>query len=305
MKQSTNGRSGKPERDDGEIRFLMAIRCTAGTRQARLVIDSLRAFGGRLADQPVWIYLGERVSEDACRFGGDTRCFPLPRDEVLEGYPFGAKVMTCAAAEEIGSEIRSLVWLNLDCLIVQPPELFTLSSGIQAALRPVHIRNVGSLAEKPPDGYWEGVYGHVGLATHPYTVESFVDSQILRPYYNTHCFSIDPGRGLLRGWREAFREMILDEKFQREGCRDDLHRIFLHQAVFSTLIARELRQDQIRILPPEYSYPIHLQDQVPVRQRRAFLDRLVCAVYEERECLRNTEVREPLKSWLAEHTCAE
>jgi hypothetical protein len=41
----------------------------------------------------------------------------------------------------------TLVWLDLGCLVVQPPVLFELGSQYGAALRLVHIRNVGMPAE--------------------------------------------------------------------------------------------------------------------------------------------------------------
>ena len=63
-----------------------------------------------------------------------------------------------------------------------------------------------------------------------------------------------------------------------------------------------LPEQSIRILPPEYSYPLHLHDKIPQASRASSLNELVCAVYEEEypqpQSLKELEIREPLRSWL-------
>lgn len=54
--------------------------------------------------------------------------------------------------------------------------------------------------------------------------------------------------------------MVTDEAFQAGPCRDELHRIFLHQAILSTLVAKQLDWERVRLLPPEYNYPLNLSD---------------------------------------------
>jgi len=270
-------------------------------RQAGLVIDSLRAFGGDLSEDPVWIYLGEGAPGTAA-FGGNTQTIPLTKEASVPTYPAGVKVLACAAAEEKAeAEFRSLTWLNLDCVILQPPLLYGFSSAWDAAVRPVHIRNIGSPAAEPPDEFWSSLYRYLEIDHHCFTVESFVDRQVLRPYFNTHSFTIDPAERICRAWLDMFRALILDSDFQQKCCSDLPHRIFLHQAIFSTLVMKKLEHDRIQILPPDYNYPLHLQDQIPAQQRRAYLDQLTCAVYEETDNLRKIGIREPLLTWLLQH----
>src|SRR5512136_1848547 len=109
----------------------------------RLMIDSLRTFGGEVAEVPFWVFATDlesaRRSEDK-----HTLVLPLSIPDLISAYPFGDKVAACARAEEIAAPgIRSLVWIDPHCLIVQPPVLFELDEDCEAAFRPVHIRNVG------------------------------------------------------------------------------------------------------------------------------------------------------------------
>jgi hypothetical protein len=135
----------------------------------------------------------------------------------------------------------------------------------------------------------------------PYTVESFADGQVLRPYFNTHCFALNPAAGLGQAWWAHFKALARDEAFQAGPCRDEVHQVFLHQAILSTLVPKLLDWERVRLLPPEYNYPLNLLDEMPPERRATTLNSLVNAVYEEAFPWTKIEIQEPLRSWLAEH----
>jgi len=288
-----------------ETCFLLLFRSEAGERMARVAVESLRAFGGPLSDSPVWAFVPdpERASQALPGLEGIRR-LPLTIEADSPPYPFAEKVFAFAWAEEMaGPEIRSFVWLSLDCLVLQPPLLFDLSpaSGVapaDAAFRPVHHQNVGSVASQPLDDYWQGIYQGLEIDEMPHTIESFVDGLTLRPYFNTHCFALNPAAGLARAWWAHFRALVVDEAFQAGPCRDELHKIFLHQAVLSTLVAQRLPWEQVRLLPPEYNYPLNLLGEMPPDLSVPTLNALVNAVYEGTFPWGSIEVQEPLRSWL-------
>jgi hypothetical protein len=276
------------------------FRSAAGERLARIVIESLRAFGGPLRACPVWAFVldPQRAPHVLPGMAG-VRRVRLAVDVNCPPYPFADKVYACARAEEMaGTEIGSLVWLSLDCLVVNPPLLFDLGPSFDAAFRPPHHRNVGSLANEPLDGFWLGVYRALGIDDMHQTVESFVDSQTLRPYFNTHCFAFNPANGLCRAWWESFKRIASDEAFQASPCRDELHQVFLHQAILSTLVVKMLDWERVRLLPTGYNYPLNLLAQMPPDRRAPALNGLVNAVYEDAFPWGDIEVQEPLRSWL-------
>jgi hypothetical protein len=283
-----------------ETRFFVLVRSAEGGRRARLLIESLRWFGGRLRNSPVLVFTANRANvSSAFRGIDDVQLVPLAMENEFRHYFFADKVRACAQAEEMAeAEVRSLVWLSCGCLIVNPPALFDLTPSFDAALRPVHIRNVGSPSEEPLDDFWRVVFHAVGVYDVPFTVESFVNSQRLRPYFNTHCFSMNPSEGVLQAWWEYFKAMVTDQEVQSGACRDELHQVFLHQAILSALVTKLLDRDRILILPHEYSYPLHLHHETPQTRRVATLNDLACAAYEEDRDLGALEAHEPLKSWL-------
>ena len=285
-----------------QTHFLLLFRTEAGERMARLVIDSLRTFGGPLRDSPVWAFGLDPDEPPRALAGCDgVQRLPLVVEPRYRDYAFAGKVAAMAQAEQMaGPEAGSLIWLSLDCLIVNPPLLFELGPAHDAAFRPVHHRNIGSLAHEPPDEFWAGIYQALGVADWPYTVESFADAQTLRPYFNTHCFALNPAAGVARAWWEAFKRLVTDDAFQAGPCRDEPHQIFLHQAVLSALVPTLLDWDRVRLLPPAYNYPLNMHAQVPPERRAGTLNSLVNAVHEGAFRWGEIAIEEPLRSWLQE-----
>ncbi|MGD8738354.1 MAG: hypothetical protein PVJ85_16525 [Anaerolineae bacterium] len=283
--------------------FLMLFRSATGERMARTVIDSLRAFGGPLGQSPVWAF-GLEPGESPRPLSGyqGVQRLPLAVEAPYRGYPFAHKVAAMAQAEELaGPETGSLVWLGLDCLIIQPPRLFALDRSCDAAFRSVHHRNIGSPAHEPPDDFWAGLYRALGVEEVPHTIESFADGQTLRPYFNTHCFALNPATGIGRAWWEAFKGLVTDEAFQAGPCADELHQIFLHQAILSTLVVKLLAWDRIRLLPPTYNYPLNMHTEVPYERRPKSLNALINAVHEGVFPWGQIAIEEPLQSWVLQH----
>ena len=306
--QMTRTRTRSSSADDGRVAAETRVVVKAESPEERegtlLAVESLRAFGGTTAGCEVWAF-GREAADPAISSTAAVTALPLEIDDRISGYPFAAKVAACAAAEERAlEEAATLVFLSASCLVVGPPSLLTPAPPMGAAFRPVHIRNVGSRAASDADAFWSAIYDRVGEPEACFTVESLVGSEVLRPYFNTHLFAVDPAAGVLGAWHEHFTALVSDSDFQAGPCKDEEHKTFLHQAILSALAASVMGPSRIRLLPVEYSYPLHLHDDVPRALRPGSLEELVCPVYEGRFeypwTLAGIEVSEPLASWLAE-----
>lgn len=271
---------------------------------ARWMIESLRTFGGESKNTPVWIYVPENSGFD--RYFAQFRnvqVLPLQIPKELLDYYFASKVAACAQAEaDVSSAIRTLIWVNPEAYFFQAPALLDTSPNFQAVFRPVHISNIGSMADQPLDPFWQSIYQAVGLKEANFFIESFIDIRRLRPYFNTHVFAVAPSSGILRLWLEYFIRLVSDSDFQRTACREQLNRIFLHQAILSALVGKLIPPAKIRHLPDTYSYPLALHSQVPETRRISRLDRIVCAVYEDNDThplkIQGLDISEPIQSWL-------
>lgn len=288
-----------------QVVFLTLVRSVGERSCARILVDSIRSFGSDMARCPIWLFEVNPQQAPCDSLEGErVRVIPLSVPDTVRHYYYADKVYACAKAEEmVAPGIESLIWINPVCLIIQPPLLFDLARSFDAAVRPVHIRNVGLPPAEPLDSFWKRVCEAVGVDDIQSTVETFVCGQRIRSYFNSHALAIDPSRGLLRRWFERFEALVRDEQYQADACQDELHRIFLHQAVLSALLVAQLDPERIRVLPPDYSYPYNLHRSVPPGRRAAALNDLVCIAYEDRsldpDLVDDVEIREPLRSWLS------
>ncbi len=287
--------------------FVTLVNNAEEESSARLFSASLRRFGGELSDAPIWVFHPSRLAPESLRHGTENiHLFPLEIAERIQKYPFADKAAACAQAEAMtGKLVGTLVWVNPGCLVTRPPLLFSLEGTTKAAFRPVHLRNVGSLASQPLNAYWSTIYSSIGLQEAPYSITSFTDGQQIRPYFNTHCFAVDTVLGLMRAWLRSFEELILDASYQVGACASELQKIFLHQAVLSALLTRDIPETGLRLLPPDYSYPLHLHQRVPPALQAASLNALTVPVYEDAfeypTTLNGLAAEEPLAGWLAKN----
>jgi hypothetical protein len=285
--------------------FLVRVRSERERACARILIDSIRRFGGAMSAYPVRVFASrpDSVPCDALEESG-VEVVNLSVPPSVAHYEYGDKVYACMVAEESAPpSVHSLVYLTADSLVLKPPDLFGLSGPWDAAVRPVHIKNVGLGAGEVPDAFWSGVYGAVGGGEVTHTVLSYVDQEHIRAYFNSAAFAVRPGAGLFRRWFECFQALVKHTGFQAGPCADERHRIFLHQAVLSTIIATSVEARRVRVLPWTYGYPYNLHGDVAPERQAARLDDLVCAIYHERSIdprdIDDIGISASLRSWLA------
>jgi hypothetical protein len=291
---------------DRQTVIITAVSTPYGRERAGWLLDSLRAFGGSLSKNPVWLFEADSRAECHHLIQEGLTVIPLQVPETIKYALFSEKVYACAQAEAMAApEVGSLVWIDPGCLVVNPPLLYKSGSDFDVAFRPVHIQNVGLRVDQPLDAFWQGIYAELGITDVFATVQSFVDQRVLRAYYNSHAFAVNPALGILGRWLEHFQRLVGDAAFQRVACQDEPHQIFLFQALLSALITKEVNPTRLRILPPEYNYPFNLQERVPPEHRARALNDTVTFAYEDRLLnpakITDIVVEEPLRSWLAAH----
>ncbi len=286
--------------------FITMVRSEEERARLTLLVRSIRRWGGILSDIPMIIFNVNPV-QVSCKELEDhhTECIMLDIPKNLRSYYYGDKVFACARAEELFPDQETLIWIDPGCLVVNPPVEYMLNDEYNCAVRPVHIKNVGLLEDESLDVFWKKIYEVVGLEDTKRMVETFIGKQQIRAYYNTHAFSVNPAAELLGRWLRNFEQLVQDKSYQGIACEDEWHKIFLHQAVLSALIAGRCKEDRVKLLPPEYNYPYNLQNKVPEERRASALNNLVTIAYEKRSLnpdrIEDIDIHDPLRRWLIEH----
>jgi hypothetical protein len=288
-----------------KVVFLVMIASPAQEKQAGILVDSIRSFAGAYSNSPVYLVVtGTEPTLGESLHGRASKVIRLQMDEKYRSFPFADKVFACAQVEEmVEKEADWLVWLNPESLVLKEPALLAASPSIGALVRPVHIKNVGVGETEKADFFWKTIFAAAATQeSSVWAVESSVDRQRLKAYFNSGFMGFRPSIGIYRAWKRAFEELLVNENLLARLCPDDAHKIFLHQALMSAITVSKLREEDIQVLPPEYGYPLLLHSSIPPDRRASNLGGLVTVIHDGRlaQLLAGIEVETQLKKWLRE-----
>lgn len=269
---------------DNELVFATLVTSEGECQAAYLLVRSLRQLGGALKNAPFLIF-NQNNPNGISRLENlvNVEMLSVTDDNPQAGYFFRAKICAWAMAEELSCQSRTLAWIDPYCLVIREPALLKCGKGIAAALRPVHVRNIGQPINGEIEGFWKGIYAQCKTPIWNDSVVSFVDEKSLLPYFNSHCFSLDPRRKILTRTKKNLEALANNSVFMESFCNDQLHRIFLFQAVLSATITSQVVYQSIRILPADYGYPFHLQDKIKAEKQITKMENMTIMVYEDEQ----------------------
>jgi glyoxylase-like metal-dependent hydrolase (beta-lactamase superfamily II) len=265
--------------------FATCVENAAQARKAELLLSSIRRFGGPLAAAPVYVVVDGRFPALAARAGElSAIVLPLRVEGPVPPVPFARKAFAAAQVEALVTQSAgTLVWLDPETMVLDPPVALRLGRREAAATRPVFLHNaVGVLPAASVDPFWARLLREAGAAAAAVpAVTTFVDGESIRFYVNCGVFAVRPARGICREWARVFGAVGNDAAFLRSAAADRLHRTFLHQAVFSAVLLARTTAAERRTLGDAVGYPLHLHERVPADRRLARLADAPVVVHED------------------------
>jgi hypothetical protein len=276
-----------------DLAFVACIEAGVLERQALLLFESIRAYGGVLAECPIFA-LAPRAGlgvgrETRGRLGALGVEYI---DEVLntECVEYGSANRVVAAAHVEGTTAHEvLVVLDSDTLVLREPGAFLLPRDVDVAARPVDVKGMcTSGPDDPHDPYWRqlcGVCG-VGYDDVPWA-RSYVDDVRGKASYNGGLVVVRRDRGILRRWSEFFLASVragLRPRAEAVAIRSSTGAVAApasrmwgsNQAALSLAVWSTTRR--VLTLEPTYNYPLHLHEALGERRARDF-DQLVHVHY--------------------------
>lgn len=290
-------------------KIIFAYASSASDPEAPILAASIRKFAGSLSDCLIWIFIPKSekkipkgIEEKLQSLNVQIIPFSVDADSK---FPFARFVLAAATAESLAQgKTEILVWLGANTIVINEPKLFLLNENINLGYRPVHHTLVGSFYEKPIDPFWELIYRKCNVPEDRiFPMQTHVDHNTLRPYFNAGFLIIRPEKGLLQSWWEKYKELYHDSDFKEFYKKDDLYIIFIHQAVLSGIILSAMEREELQELPFMYNYPLNLYFECPIALRPLNVNDLITARYEgfEQEVpkwLEKIPLQDPLKGWL-------
>jgi hypothetical protein len=278
--------------DDGE-----------GESDALRLARSIRTFGGEYCFNPIWM-LSRRSEDDLSEatrqalFSSGARLVTFDLEPAGTLFPFVEFSTAAALAEGLAQgEARYLAMLACDTLVLQTPSPFILSAGKSFGGCPVHLKLLGSRFDEPVDDFWSLIYRNCQVDMERiFSMQTIVDEQPVRAYFNAGLLVVRPERGLLRSWQADFERVRSLPEFGPFYQQSELYPIFMHQVVLAGSLLSSLKPDEVQQFPFEVNYPLHLHEKVSEKRRPTSFDQLITCRYEDyAETFSNPKVQEMLR----------
>ena len=292
--------------------IVMYVSHPVTVKNAVLFIKSIREFGGTMKDTPIYVMNDALAQLDLsllCLPGVST--FDIDIQPEHRTFPFSRKVHACATAEKLlDGKSATMLYFDTEMLAFSSFETLKLHNDYDISLRPVMLLNtVGQSPESSVDGYWKTIYRDAGIdSIQVPTIRAYVDEKDIRFYINCEVMTLRPELGICREWQKNFVKRLDDMQFMQAFCNDQLHAIFLHQAVLSAVILTKVSQNKIQWIPDKTVYSVLLHDRLPVHKRIATLNSVAIAGYDlqyahDPAMISIVPVDEPYRSWVIDTFC--
>jgi hypothetical protein len=290
-------------------KIIFATSATPGksTRKALMLTNSIRSFGGKFCNDPVWLLTpndSDPFSEWEYNQMGIMNLEEIRFDIQPEftNIPFTKKVFAAAFAERHAEKLANLlVWLDNDTIILKEPSEFELHPKFTFGYRPVHHKLIGISWHQELDSYWNYVYKTFKIQIDTIRpVKTHLGEQIY-PYFNAGSYVIRPEKHLLHTWKQSFIHNYDDLVFQSFSKENRMYKIFFHQVIFTGVMLKSFGMDEMQELSRGINYPLHLHEEIPEKYRADKINELISVRYEDifdGDWENELSILEPMSNWL-------
>ncbi|MEA2489821.1 MAG: hypothetical protein QOH21_1613 [Acidobacteriota bacterium] len=274
------------------LAFVACVESGALEQKARLLVRSIRRFGGAYRDAAIHTFspragrgIGEATRTVFAQYAVQHHEEILNVD--FDEYGVGNKIFAAARAEELANE-DVVVFVDSDTVVLSEPSALALPEGIDVAVRPVDFhrwqepedeehwrtrhRRLSSAGEGDRgDEYWLRMYELCGVEARPF-VETSCDRVRIRAYANSGLVAARRSAGVFGQWQRDFLTLA---KAGHRPAGGDLH--YLDQLSLAATLARYW--DRVEVLDGRYNYPLVGRPLLAEPLRSARLDELVHVHY--------------------------
>ena len=268
--------------------FACSVHSEQTESDAIRMAESVRTFGGKYAEAPVWFMLPQdhslySVKNQSKIDSLHVRVIPYAIDGETFRFAFAPTTIASATAEnEAIGKTEGLAWLDADAVILNEPQALKLWTKKAIAVRPVDQSNVGSPYGEPVNEFWKNVYSACKVdGNDVYAVKSAVDEKALRAYFNAGMLVVRPERKLLTAWRDNFLKTYQTPEMKLLYNQNGQYRLAVHQAVLAATIVKLVPAEEVYQLPRTVNFPLQLWEKYPQKYRPNSLDEIVSCHIDE------------------------
>ncbi len=275
-----------------------------------LLLESLRAFGGKLAQSPFWVFTTSPARlDEVC----------LERIKALEGTLMPIKVrdetppfffhermqfLDQGERKAVG-KTDLLIWMDANTLVMQEPRELAIPPGKVFGYRPVHHLLIGSRIGEPLNPFWDKLFWDIKVpAERVFPMRPIVESVKMRPYMNAGLLVTRPERGFFKQWYSTFQQLYKKQVYQDFFEDDPRYKLFFHQAVLTGAALHLFDRLELVELPAMYNYPLHLHGQDATSGKPITMEGMATVrhegFYQDKNWQNSIPVGAEIKGWLSE-----
>jgi hypothetical protein len=259
------------------IAFIICTESGYLERMSVMFAKTLRTYGGKLKDAPIYSYaprIGKNISSRTGKQFESLHVIHqyIPLNQEFKHYAVANKVFALSHAEaNLNYDI--LVFADSDKLILSEPADLLLSPEDSVALTAVGSRGIGIRSEKDAEfDYWQQIYEFCNVKEISYTTTT-IDAQRIQGYWNSGLVAARTKHQFFTQWENNFLKVLRKGIYPKNGV------YHTDQSTLSaTLMANKTRYVE---LPKNYNYPIHRQAILSPSQKIEKLGDIATAHYHD------------------------
>jgi len=251
-------------------RIGFGLTATSGdeVRQARLLIRSIKCFGGPFREANIWLAMpaNKPLAPNMGFLMEEPGISTVPYyiNPAARRFPNADRVYAAAALEvEAAQQVEQFVWMDPNTIVARPPRELIMPNRSNFGYRPVDLALFGSPIDEPVDGFWQSVNELCGIPdTSDFSVTTVVDDMRIRPFFDAGLIVVRPQSGLLRAWRQSFDSTFAAFEFHKWYATDPAYARYMYQAALTGVLSRVSEENMLE-LAPSLNYPLHLHSRYP------------------------------------------
>ena len=240
-------------------------------QKTKLLIESIRTFGGEIKDAHIWTVKprrGKSLTDETIRFLKEKKVEYIDIDLNKKWYLYGFANKIYASAyieQKFGATYETLVFLDCDTLVVNSVEKNILANGINVAIKPAEEKFIEISRDDEITPFWEMIFHICNVNPDDvWTVTTTVDQKKILACFNAGVIFTRAKTKLFQKWLANFNRLMLDARVYQLIYTEFY---LLEQAILAATIVKTLKVEQVKLLDNRYNFPFHFYDRIPEQDK--------------------------------------
>lgn len=246
-------------------------------QKTKLLIDSIRTFGGEIKDSKIWAVKprkGKAISNETLSFlkGKNVEFIDIDLNKHWYLYGHANKIYATAYIEEhFGCQYETLLFLDSDTIVIDAIDPNILEGKYEVAVKPIDGQHLAITKEEDLSDFWRLIYNSCGFSIKDiWTVQTTIDEIEIFAYFNSGVIFTRSGNQVFSQWRTNF-ERFAENK---EGYHlRAMEYFFIEQALLAGTILQKFPKEKVKVLNHFYNYSLNFKA-ILVEKNKAYYDQI-------------------------------